>query len=176
MKNIYIVVSQTGSIVSRIIRKVTGDRYNHVAISFDDDLNAMYSFGRIFPNNPVVGGFVKESPSYGTMKKFRLADIVVVQLSVQDEKYQEINEYISAMYAERRKYHYNYIGLFLARRGLHFRREKYFYCSEFVKDLLERFNLVEKNDFAKVVRPMELLKVRGGKVVYQGKLCEFAGI
>ena len=173
MKNIYIVVSQTGSIVSRIIRKVTGDKYTHAAISFDDKLNEMYSFGRIHPNNPVIGGFVKESPSYGTMKKFCMADIVVIKISVLEEKYKEINEYINSMYAERKKYHYNYIGLFLARRGLHYKRDNYFYCSEFVKDLLERFNLVSENEFGNVIRPIEFLNLKEGEIVYQGKLNDF---
>lgn len=175
MKNIYIVVSQTGSIVSRIIRWVTGDKYTHAAISFDEDLSEMYSFGRIYPNNPVIGGFVKESPAYGTMKKFRMADIVVIKLSVLEEKYREINEYIASMYAERKKYHYNYIGLFLARHGLHYKRTNYFYCSEFVKDLLERFHLIGDKEFGDVVRPIELLNLKEGEIVYQGKLCEFAG-
>lgn len=174
MKHIYIVVSQTGSIVSRIIRLVTGDRYTHAAISLDEDLNEMYSFGRIHPNNPVIGGFVRESPSYGTMKKFRMADIVVIKLSVQEEQYREINGYIASMYAERKKYHYNYIGLFLARNGLHYRRANSFYCSEFVKDLLERFHLVGDGEFGDVVRPIEFLDLKEGEIVYRGKLCEFA--
>lgn len=175
MKNIYVIVSQTGSIVSRLIRFVTGDKYTHASISLDDDLNEMYSFGRIYPNNPVVGGFVKESPDYGAMKKFRMAEIVVIKLSVREEKYREVNEYIAAMYAERKKYHYNYIGLFLARRGLHYKRANYFYCSEFVKDMLERFGLVGQSEFGDVVRPIELLKLKEGEIIYRGKLCEFAG-
>ena len=175
MKKIYVVVSQTGSIVSRIIRRVTGDKYTHASIAFEEDPTSMYSFGRIYKNFPIWGGFVKESPSHGAMKKFRTADIVVVQLSVPEEKYREVNEYILEMYAQRKKYHYNYLGLFLARHGIHFRRKMHFYCSEFVKDILERFDIVDKGDFAKVVRPIELLNIRGGKIVYQGKLCEYAG-
>lgn len=173
MKNIFVVLSQTGSIVSRIIRRVTGDKYTHASISLDENLDEMYSFGRIFPNNPVIGGFVKESPNYGTMKKFRMANIIVIKLKVADEKYKEINDYIKTMYAQRKKYHYNYIGLFIAKFGWHFRRANYYYCSEFVKDILERFNIVEKNKFNNAVRPAELLKVNG-ETVYQGKLCEYA--
>lgn len=175
MKNIYVVVSHTGSIISRIISKVTGDEYSHVSVSFDDDLESMYSFGRIYTNFPFIGGFVRESTDRGMMKKFRMtANIVVVQLTVEDDKYFEVRDYIMEMYAERKKYHYNYIGLFLAKRGVLFKRNYYFYCSEFVKDVLERFNLVDKNELKKVVRPVELMNLRGGKIIYKGKLCEFA--
>lgn len=173
MKHIYVVVSQTGSIVSRIIRRVTGDQYTHASIALDENLDAMYSFGRVYPSNPIIGGFVKESPKYGTMKKFRTADIVVIQLQVTDEQFIEIKNYIHSMYVRRKKYHYNYIGLFLAKFGLIFRRDNYFYCSEFVKEILERFHLVEKNTFPDAVRPVELLEVKG-EIVYQGRLCEYA--
>lgn len=173
MKHIYVVISQTGSIVARIISRVTGDKYSHASIALDEELDNMYSFGRIFPNNPIIGGFVKESPRYGTMKKFCGANIVVIQLEVQDDKFTEINDYIKSMYAMRKKYHYNYIGLFLAKFGLHFHRANCFYCSEFVKELLERFNLIEKNKFAVAVRPAELLKVNG-EIIYCGRLCEYS--
>jgi hypothetical protein len=173
MKNIYVVVSKTGSIVSRLIGRATGDPYTHASIALDDSLEPMYSFGRIYTNNPVIGGFVKESVNYGSMKKFRTAEIVVIQLKVENEQYAEINEYIDAMYRQRKKYHYNYIGFFLAKFGLHIHRDNYFYCSEFVKDLLTRFHIIEEKQFSKVVRPVELLNVEG-TVVYQGKLCEYA--
>lgn len=173
MKHIYVVISQTNSIVSRLISKLTGDKYSHASISLDKELDTMYSFGRIFPNNPFIGGFVKESPHYGTMKKFGNANIVVIQLEVANDKFDEVNEYIQTMYANRRKFRYNTIGLFLAKFGMHFHRDNHFYCSEFVKALLEKFNLVEKNKFVDPVRPAELLGI-DGKVVYCGKLCEYA--
>lgn len=173
MKNIYVVLSHTGTILSRIIRRATGDKYTHASISLDENLDTKYSFGRIFPSNPVIGGFVKESPHYGTMKKFKMANTVVIRLKVEEEKYKEINDYINAMYARRKQYHYNYIGLFLARFGLHFHRDNYYYCSEFVKDLLARFNIVDEDAFSEAVRPIELLNLNGD-VVYRGRLCEYS--
>lgn len=173
MKNVYVIVSHTGTLLSRIIRKLTGDKYTHASIGFEEDLSEMYSFGRIFPYNPLLGGFVKESPLYGTMKRFRFADIVVLKISVPAEKFAEINTYIVNMYRNRDKYHYNYIGLFLAKFGIHRRKKNYFYCSEFVQDILEKFDLVAKDEFNGVVRPAELLNIKQGKVIYRGKLCNY---
>lgn len=175
MKNIYVVVSQTGSIISKIIRLVTGDRYTHVSISLEDDLSVMYSFGRKYTNIPFPGGFVREQRSCGALKKFRRAEIVVLSLSVADEQYEAINEYIVQMYARRKELHYNYTGLFLAKRGIHFHKENAYYCSEFVKELLEKFSLIEEGEFGEVARPVELLNLRKGTVIYRGRLCEFAG-
>ena len=43
-KQIYIVISQTGTILSRILKLVTKAEYNHASISLVPDLNTMYSF------------------------------------------------------------------------------------------------------------------------------------
>lgn len=173
MKSIYVVISETKSILSRIITRVTGDKFTHASVSLEENLDIMYSFGRIWANNPFIGGFVKESVSFGTMKKFRKADIVVIELSVTDEKYDEIKNYLLTMYDERKKYHYNYKGLFKARRGIRRQKENCFYCSEFVRHVLERFELAGEEEFSQAVRPAEFLNVRRGKVIYTGRLCEY---
>lgn len=175
-KHIYIVVSATDSIVSKIIRKITGDKYAHSSISLEDDISEMYSFGRIFPRNPFIGGFVKESVAFGTMKRFRKSEIVVIRLTVSKDKYAEINEYITQMYVDRKKYHYNYLGLFLARRGIHRRKANCYYCSEFVRELLDKFDIVEEGELGEVVRPVEFLNLKKGEIIYRGRLCDFAPV
>lgn len=62
-ENIYIIFSHTNTMMGRIIRLFTRHFYNHVAIAFDADLNAMYSFSRYHKNAALVGGFVSERPS-----------------------------------------------------------------------------------------------------------------
>jgi hypothetical protein len=69
-QTIYIVISQTGTALSRILKFVTGAKYNHASISLVPDLSTMYSFGRLHPRNPFLGGFVVESPHSGTFKRF----------------------------------------------------------------------------------------------------------
>ena len=179
MKHFYVVLCRTGTFLSKIISKATGDWFTHASISFDDRLQTMYSFGRLWAYNPLIGGFVKESVQYGTMRRFRRADTLVMRVEVDEEKYNEIVKYIEDMYAERKKYKYNYLGLFLSkwRVRVHSQKSKRFYCSEFVNYLLERFGIIKAGEFGKVVRPMELLKLRHvgkGEVVYRGALCHFS--
>lgn len=173
MRNLYVVLSKTGTALSKIISRITGDKYTHASVSLDDDLETMYSFGRVNAYNPFVGGFVKESVHYSTMKRFRRSKISVLQVSVDDEKYKQISDYLQTMYANRKEYHYNYRGLFLARRGVYFHRDNCFYCSEFVKDLLERFNLVDSDEFDRITRPADLLRMRRSTIIYEGRLCDY---
>ena len=57
-KKIYIMLSFTGTILSRIVKVVTLKEYSHVSVALDLEFNSLYSFGRINPKNPFSGGFV----------------------------------------------------------------------------------------------------------------------
>ena len=87
--HVYIVVSQTGTVLSRILKLATGAKYNHASVSFDDSLKTMYSFGRLNPYNPFFGGFVRESTRYGTFKRFYNTEAVVISLPVDSETYED---------------------------------------------------------------------------------------
>ena len=69
-RQLYIVISQTGTLLSRILKQITGAEYNHASISLSRDLERMYSFGRRHPYNPFWGGFVIESPPYRYLQAF----------------------------------------------------------------------------------------------------------
>ena len=40
-KQLYIVISQTGTLLSRILKQITGAEYNHASISLSRDLERM---------------------------------------------------------------------------------------------------------------------------------------
>jgi len=70
-KKIYIVLTYTGTILSKVIRVYTRAEYCHVSLSLDKRLRKMYSFGRLNPYNPFIGGFVHEGINVGTFKRFK---------------------------------------------------------------------------------------------------------
>ena len=61
MKKIYIILTNTGTVISRIVKIYTRKKYGHVSIALDKKLKNMYSFGRLKATNPFIGGFVHES-------------------------------------------------------------------------------------------------------------------
>ena len=89
-KKIYIVLSQTGTMFSKALKFFTRAEYNHASISLTPTLETMYSFGRINPNNPFVGGFVEEGKDIGTFKRFTKTKALVLEVSVNEEKYNSI--------------------------------------------------------------------------------------
>ena len=169
-KKVYIVLTQTGTILSRILKRVTGAEYNHASISLDNNLSLLYSFGRIFPRVAFIGGFVKESPYFGTFKRFRNTDAIVLGFCVDEEKYEALREYLEYMYEHRKEFHYNYSGLFLAMFRKHHQAENCFTCSEFVEYIIRRFDLLPLENFPKIVKPIDFLNSYGDYAIYRGKL------
>ncbi len=173
-REIYIVVSQTGTIFSLVLKFVTGAKYNHSSISLDKTMHTMYSFGRKNPYRVLPGAFVKESPQYGTFKRFKNTEVKVVKLTVTEDQYQKLSSQLSYMWRNREEYHYNYMGLIWGMFHKNRKRESYFYCSEFVADLLEDCGIVAPDTFGDVVKPIDFLKLPGIEEIYQGKLQKYS--
>lgn len=173
-KKIYVVMTQTGTFLSRLLKFLSKDVYNHASIALDDRLAEMYSFGRLNPYNPFVGGFVKESPHYGTFKRFSNTDAMIITLDVTEKQYDGVKTMLSKMYEEREKYHYNYKGLFAAFFGKRIEELNRFYCSEFVKHVLVENGIVDETFFREITHPADFTEIPDAKTVYVGKLRTYA--
>lgn len=173
-KKIYIVVSQTGTLLSRILKHLTGARYNHSSISPYADLHLMYSFGRRHPYNPFWGGFVTESTRFGTFKRFSNTQAMVLELRVSAEQYEALCQTLRTMLAERKKYHYNYLGLGLAAFRIRSHWEYHYYCSEFVKEMLLRHGIEPADCLPAITQPIHFLDIPDALPVYSGRLMDYS--
>ncbi len=173
-KTIYIVISQTGTALSRILKFITGAKYNHASISLVPDLEVMYSFGRTNPYNPFHGGFVTESPHHGTFKRFSGTKAEVLAISVSEGQYINLLQMLEGMAKNKKRYHYNYIGLFLAGAKIHYRRANSYYCSEFVKEMLVRNGIRSARALDDIIEPMQFLTLPDANHVYSGRLKDYA--
>lgn len=169
---VYIVLSQTGTILSRILKLITRAPYNHSSIALDESLQTMYSFGRLNPYNPFIGGFVEESPSAGTFKRFKNTRVMVLKAEVTPEAYADMGDLLHEMLKQKARYHYNYLGLFLAAFRIHREKKNCFYCSEFVKAMLLRMGLPGAEEIPPIVKPMHFLTLPH-TCVYVGKLQDY---
>lgn len=172
-KEIYLVITQTGSIVSRMLKKITGAEYNHVSVSLESDLHCMYSFGRRYTYFPWWGGFVRESTEYGSMKRFADARAIVLAIPVSENTYDKVEDELNVMIENKNEYYYDYIGLLLAGLKINYKRERHYYCSAFVRELLVRFNIEDRELFEPIVQPMHFLDIPDGNIIYRGRLCDY---
>ncbi len=111
MKRIYIILTYSGTVLSRIVKAYTGAEYSHVSIGLDENLTKMYSFGRLNPYNPFIGGFVHEGINIGTFKRFKNTQTAVYSIMISDEQYNRLNQIIHKVEATSQEYKFNFIGL-----------------------------------------------------------------
>ena len=171
VKKIYIILTMTGTMVSRIVKVYTRKKYGHVSISLDKKLKNMYSFGRLKATNPFVGGFVHESKNQGTFYRFKDTTATIYSLEIEDEKYEKLEKEIEYFKKTRREYGFNAIGLFAVAAHLKIKRKNKYYCAEFVQELLERAGV--HNEFPNIIKPEDFLKIPGLKKVYDGYLRDY---
>lgn len=171
-KQLYIVISQTGTLLSRILKFITGAEYNHASISVSADLKQMYSFGRRHPYNPFWGGFVMESPHTGTFKRFSNTRVVVLAVEISEERYIEICNTLTQMYLQKENYHYNYLGLCLAAFHIRRRKNNCYYCSEFVSAILLKGQVLGIDRLSSIIQPIHFLNLPHEQL-FCGKLSEY---
>lgn len=170
-------MTNTGTSVSNMIRRFTGDTYNHISISLSEDLSEMYSFGRRNPYNVFSGGFVQEHPFFGTFKRFKNTSCNILELSVSDESYTIISDIIKNFVTDRKNFKYNVKGLIKARNNVNYQKTyRRFYCSQFVRYLLVCAHIIHENFFGPVVAPQDFFKVPGVLPVYEGLLRDYMNV
>lgn len=166
MKKIYIVLTHTGTVLSRIIKSFTKDEFSHVSISLDIYLNQMYSFGRLHPYNPFWGGFVHEYIHKGTFKRFFNTKAKVYSIEITEKQYEDVKNAIEEI--EKQNYKFNILGLFAV--GFHKKigSKNSFYCAEFVKYVIEKANI--KTNLPEIVKPEDFKKLENISEIYSGLL------
>ena len=172
MKRIYLILTYSGTILSRIIKIYTRDEFAHVSISLDEELNQMYSFGRLNPYNPFIGGFVHEGINIGTFKRFRKTQTAVYSIMISSEQYKKIKETIKLIRECPIAYKFNIIGLFGAGFNIRIHMRHSFYCAEFVKYLLEKARV--KNNLQEIIKPEDFKRLDNIRLEYKGSLCEYS--
>ena len=129
MRKIYFVLTSTGTILSKIIRAYTKDEFTHVSISLDKDLQQMYSFGRLKPYNPFIGGFVHEYIDKGTFKRFYNTKARVYELEIEDEQYEKLQQIILEFWNNKNSLKFNLLGLFAVGFNIKYTKENAYYCA-----------------------------------------------
>lgn len=164
-KRIYLVLTDTGTVLSRAIGLYTRTEFNHVSIAFDDQLDEMYSFGRRQEHNPFSGGFVKENTEMMFLRKARCE---VHQLKVSEKVYQRIRQEVKRFEQSAEDYRYNFIGLFGFALHIPIERENAFFCSEFVATLFEQsgYRLFEESPH--FIQPEDFKRHPLSQKIYRG--------
>lgn len=172
-KVVYIVLTETGSLLSKAIQLYTHENFNHVSISFDKELRKMYSFGRKRENNPFIGGFVHENPASKLLKD---ANCAVYACPVSEEQFLLLKNIVEHYEINKHEYKYNFIGLFGVACRLKLKRDNAFFCSQFIATLFERVGLSLCGKCPYFMKPTDFAKLPYMQLRYIGDVKNYTHI
>ncbi|GAA0321215.1 hypothetical protein GCM10008967_09690 [Bacillus carboniphilus] len=173
LKTVYILLTDTDTVLSRIIKWFTNAPYNHVSIVLDEKLDEMYSFGRKYPRNPLIAGFIKEDVYFGTYRYLEDTRCLLTRMEVSSEEFARIQKVIQSFDQHKDKYSYNLLGLVgvAVQRPID-QKNKYF-CSQFVAEVFEKSGLNLWDLPPALVTPNDFLMHPRFDIVYEGSLYEY---
>jgi hypothetical protein len=149
--HVYIILSDTGSPASRVIRLFTGDVYNHVSLSFDPAMETLASYnGGGGLSSP---GLNRERP--GELSRRPGASLAVYRLGITPEQKRVLIGRVAAINREGSSY--NLLGLLTKKSRL----PNIMFCSQFVYTLLEDAGAVWFDRESGKVRPMDFINRKG---------------
>lgn len=172
-KAVYVVLTDTGTWLSRAIGWYTGEMLNHASLAFDQELNEVYSFGRKIPNNPFIGGFVREDFNSDWFLKERGAHCAIYRCAVSDDAYHRIRAYIASLEAIEHQYTYNFIGLFGVAANVRINRNRAFFCSQFVATALKAGGIRLTDKPACLTTPHDLTLSDKLELLFEGSLLAY---
>lgn len=169
MKTIYILLTNTGTITSRLIRKFSDLEYTHSCISLDG--YNFYSFSRKYTYLILPAGMVIENTDKGGLKRFSNRNCVLYKLDIEDKKYNKLDKVINKM-MKNTKLRYNILGLLCCRLGFAFERQNHMFCSEFVCWVLVKSDIIYLEKSRSLYKPSDLMQIDGIEEAYKGTLFE----
>ena len=170
---VYIVLSDTGTLFTTLIKKYTKAPYNHASLSFDPELKEMYSFGRKNPKNPLYGGFVKEDVLTGTYSRYRETTCVIYKLAVTKRQMVKMKRILEVFIKNDDKYLYNILGVIGVSLKEPIEFSNSYFCSQFVAEILRRSGIQLWDKLPVMVTPDDFRDNEQLELIYEGKLFEF---
>jgi len=172
-KNIYLLLSYTGSIVSNLIKRFSDLEYSHISIGIDDTFKTFYSFGRIMEWNPIIAGFVEENVKDGVYTRFSNAKYALYKLEISQEQYSELIDELLYFEKNKRVFRYNFAGLISAKVGISLDRSNAYFCSQFAARVFEKADIFQFSKKRGLISPMDFTEIPGIDLISSGELNDF---
>lgn len=161
---LYVMLTQTGTGMGKLIRLLTHYEFNHVSVSLDPTFRNWVSFARYVRGVPLAGGFVKETPQRLLSAEGPLP-VRILRVDLSDELYQEAARLVANAEQQAPLLIYNTLDALATVIGCRFPLPGVYTCLGFAELLLDK-------QYATIRMLNEDLK---DSMVYEGNLKELLG-
>lgn len=169
MKKIYVVLMHTHTMPAKVVSLFTMYKYSHIAISFDEKCDVVYSFGRRNLYSFLNGGFTIEYKDGEFFSKFNETNCKVYEVLIEDEQYDYLYKTIEYMKDNQDDYKYDFVGAILRYMKIPVTFKNRYVCSYFVAELLQEAKIWDFNKETCFVEPKDFENIDIFNLIYTGK-------
>lgn len=170
MKSIYILLTKSTTICSKIVYMATRSEFTHAAISLDQSFTELYTFGRKYKRLLLPAGFAKESVYKGVLGDSDDMRCAVYELKISNKAHRRLVKLLHSFEMNKERYRYSIMGLPMCQLNRVYEREDYFFCSQFVYYALSESGAIVKKHEPSLVRPMDLSRLPEAKEIFKGRI------
>ncbi len=174
MKYIYILLTRSNSIPSKIIGKFTSGSFTHASIAFEDSIPVMYSFARKYQIAPFPAGLVEEHIDLGFYKSQGNIPCALLRIAVDEKTYDKAKRKVNDMLLRKSEFHYSLLGVIFCKMHIALSFPKYYFCSQFVGEVLSYSGAAVLPKKASLMRPSDFFDMDCTTCVYYGGLIQLA--
>ena len=172
MKTIYILLTRSGTLLSKLVYAVTGASYTHASMAFDEELNCLYSSTRKNGYTMFPAGPSKEYLNKGVFRLRRDAPCALYALEVTDEAYVRARRRAEHMMARGELYRFNTLGLILCALHIRWQRRRHYFCSQFVSEVLQKSGALDLPKPSTLMHPSDYAELPQLRCLYRGTLAD----
>lgn len=171
---IYLVLTRTGTVISKAISFITGKRYTHASIASNIMLTDMYSFCRDKKETPLPANFNHEDIDTEVFGACKAIPCEVYRIPVTYEQLERYNDVIRHFILNRESYTYDIGALFLMALHIPYHMRNKFTCSVWVGFVLGKSGI--EHDIKKhpsLIEPENFRSIRSAELIYKGDLKKY---
>lgn len=169
MAHIYLAFVDTPGILAALIHLFLKQKYIHVVIAMDEDLEEAYSVGRRNPRIPILAGFEREDKRK-ILRAFPTADYMICELDCSAQQKNRIRETLHRDYLRRYQYHYAVLGLLFIVCSRPFYQKNHYTCSSYIAKLLQDNDIMISRKHFSLVTPRDFYQYQDKRIVFEGSL------
>lgn len=161
-RNIYILLTRFPDHGAKIIEAMTGSYYSHASIGLEEDLNTFYSFR--------YKGFMVEKATRYLRPGREPYPCQLYEFTVSEQVYRSIKELL-AMFVERKcSLRYSRLGLVLSLLRVPYKRRYYYFCSQFIAEILHYSQAYRLKKSSTLYFPCDLGNLPGMRLAFHGTM------
>lgn len=172
-RKLFILLSHSGSFVSKCIGIYTRKPYSHVSIALDINLEEVYSFARLKPHNPLIGGFVREDVDHGTFSVYPNTICELYSINITNGQFDQLVKEIRRFTHSDHRYGYNYLGVLGLALNNPIKRKYNYFCSQFVAEVLYNSDIKIINKDVGLTTPNDFRNNENLHLIYEGSLRQY---